>query len=140
MRTLAVAALSLALTVRAFAAEPVYSTTPPLTTDELAPANQGLEAGSSISASYLNLVYTPVKVVVAVIGGVTGGVAGLLTGGDQRAAYALWVPLMGGDYFVRPENLNGERPLAFFGSDYTDRPSTWNSTNDATYAYDALYN
>jgi hypothetical protein len=33
-----------------------------------------------------------------------------------------------------------EKPLAFFGNDYADRPSTWNTTNDATYAYDALYN
>ena len=101
--------------------------------------NQGLEAGSSISAMYLNLVYTPAKVVLAVLGAVGGGLAGLLTGGDERAAYAFWVPLMGGDYFVRPENLEGGQPLAFFGSDYPDRPSQVNVTNDATYAYDALY-
>jgi hypothetical protein len=102
--------------------------------------NQGLEAGSAISASYINIVYTPAKIVVAALGAVGGSLAAVLTGGDQRAAYAVWVPLMGGDYFVRPENFNGGRPLAFFGSDYEDRPSTVNVTNDATYAYDALYN
>ena len=101
--------------------------------------NQALEAGISVSTIYINLLYTPVKVVVAVVGGVGGALAGLLTGGDQRAAYGLWVPLMGGDYFVRPENLEGSEPLAFFGSDYQDRPSQVNVTNDSTYAYDALY-
>ena len=98
-----------------------------------------VEAGTSVAASYINIVYLPAKLVVAFVGGIAGGVAGFLSGGDQRAAYALWVPLMGGDYFVRPENLSGERPLAFFGSDYADQPSTWNS-GGSTYAYDALYN
>ena len=108
--------------------------------DDVTPVNQGLEAGTSLAATYINFVYLPAKVVVAVVGGVAGSLAGLFTGGDQRAAYALWVPTMGGDWFVRPENLSGQRPLAFFGNDYADRPSTWNATNDATYAYDALYN
>lgn len=108
--------------------------------DSITPANQGLDAGTSLSATYINFVYFPAKIIVAVFGGVAGSLAGLFTGGDERAAYALWVPTLGGDWFVRPENLNGERPLAFFGNDYADRPSTWNSTNDATYAYDALYN
>jgi len=126
MRTLVALVLSLALgSVPALAEKPQD--------------NQGLEAGASISAMYINLVYTPAKVAVAVVGGVGGALAGLLTGGNQRAAYALWVPLMGGDYFVRPENLEGEQPLAFFGSDYQDRPSQVNVTNDSTYAYDALY-
>lgn len=127
MRTIVAVVLSLTL-----AAVPALAEGPP--------SNQGLEAGGSISASYLNLVYTPTKLVVALLGAVGGGLAAVLTGGDQRAAYALWVPLMGGDYFVRPENLSGERALAFFGSDYEDRPSQVNVTNDATYAYDALYN
>ena len=127
MRTLVAVVLSLALgSVPALAENPQD--------------NQGLEAGNSISASYLSLGYTPAKIVVALFGALGGGLAGLLTGGDQRAAYAFWVPLMGGDYFVRPENLSGGRPLAFFGSDYEDRPSQVNVTNDATYAYDALYN
>jgi hypothetical protein len=127
MRTIVAVVLSLALgSVPALAENPQN-------------VNQGLEAGAAFSAIYINAVYTPVKVVVAVLGGVGGALAGLLTGGDQRAAYALWVPLMGGDYFVRPENLAGEQPLAFFGSDYQDRPSQANGLNDSTYAYDALY-
>jgi hypothetical protein len=108
--------------------------------DYVTPVDQGLEAGTSLSATYINFVYLPAKVVVAVVGGVAGSLAGLFTGGDERAAYALWVPTMGGDWFVRPENLSGQKPLAFFGNDYADRPSTWNTENDETYAYDAAYN
>jgi hypothetical protein len=125
MRTIVAVVLSLAL-----GAASAYAENPPV--------DQGLEAGTSVSASFINIVYLPAKIVVAFVGGIAGGIAGVLTGGDQRAAYALWVPLMGGDYFVRPENLSGERPLAFLGSDYADQPSTWNGS--ATYAYDSLYN
>ena len=126
MRTIVAVVLSLALgTASAYAGQP--------------PVDQGLEAGTSLSASYLNIVYLPAKIVVAFVGGIAGGLAGVLTGGDQRAAYAIWVPTMGGDYFVRPENLSGERPLAFFGSDYADQPSTWSKGEQSTYAYDALY-
>jgi len=102
--------------------------------------NQGLEIGNAISAMYLNLVYVPAKVVVATVGGVGGALAGFLTGGDERAAYALWVPTMGGDYFLRPGVFDGTHAFAFFGSDYDDTPSTANAENDATYAYEALYN
>ena len=133
MRTTVAVVLSVALgAASAFAQN--------LQTAQNPPVDQGLEAGTSLSASYLNLVYLPAKIVVAVVGGIAGGLAGVLTGGDQRAAYAIWVPLMGGDYFVRPENLSGERPLAFFGADYADQPSTWNVDTDSTYAYEALYN
>ena len=67
MRTIAAVIVSLALAVPAFA-----ETTP------APPVNQGLEAGNAISSSYINLVYTPVKVVVAAVGAVVGGVAGVL--------------------------------------------------------------
>jgi len=132
MRTIVAVVLSLALGAASAYAEnpPTYAQNPPV--------DQGLEAGTAVSASFINIVYLPAKIVVAFVGGIAGGIAGVLTGGDQRAAYALWVPLMGGDYFVRPENLSGERPLAFLGSDYADQPSTWNGSS--TYAYDSLYN
>jgi hypothetical protein len=100
----------------------------------------GLGAGSAISAMYLNLLYTPAKVVVATVGAIGGALAGVLTGGDERAAYALWVPTIGGEYFLRPGVLEGTEDFAFFGSDYDDTPSTADAENDATYAYEALYN
>ena len=140
MRTIVAVVLSLALGAASAYAEnaPAYAENPPTYAAQNPPVDPGLEAGTSVSASFINIVYLPAKIVVAFVGGIAGGIAGVLTGGDQRAAYALWVPLMGGDYFVRPENLSGERPLAFLGSDYADQPSTWNGSS--TYAYDSLYN
>lgn len=97
----------------------------------------GHEAALSIAAAMANLVYTPAKVGVAVAGLVGGAVAGLLSGGDVRAAYALWVPLAGGDYMIRPAHVDGVRPLAFFGSDYDDTPSRYDA--DGSVIYRALY-
>ena len=77
MRTIIAVVLSVALGAASAFAENVT------------PADQGLEAGTSLSASYLNIVYLPAKIIVAVVGGIAGGVAGVLTGGDQRAAYGL---------------------------------------------------
>jgi hypothetical protein len=102
-------------------------------------ANQGLEVGDAVAATYINLGYVPAKLVVATVGMVGGALAGFMTGGDTRAAYALWVPTVGGDWFVRPEHLEGERGLAFFGSDYDDTPSLRGGENDTTYGYQGLY-
>jgi hypothetical protein len=87
-------------------------------------ATQADEAGWALGAAGLNIFYTPIKVVVAVGGLVLGGVAGLLTLGDQRSAYAIWVPAAGGTYVLRPEHLAGTEQIEFFGSDYADTAST----------------
>jgi hypothetical protein len=127
MRKLVVAALVLALgAVPAAAYDPED--------------NPGLEIGNAVATMYANFLYTPAKIVVAAVGGVGGALAGVLTGGDQTAAYAFWVPMMGGDYFLRPGNFDGSRCFAFFGSDYDDQPSAANAENDTTYGYEALYN
>jgi hypothetical protein len=102
-------------------------------------ANPGLEMGDAVAATYSNLLYVPAKLVVATVGMVGGALAGFMSGGDTRAAYAIWVPLVGGDYFVRPEHLEGERGLAFFGSDYDDQPSMRGGETDTTYGYQGLY-
>ena len=64
----------------------------------------------------------------------------VLTGGDTRAAYALWVPTAGGDFMVRPSHLDGSERLQFFGSDYTDHASTISRQSDGSTIYDATYN
>ena len=124
------------------AAAPALAVDPPLVGPAITPGaqGQGTEASTAIAASYGNILYTPAKLVVAFVGMIGGAIAGVATGGDTRAAYAIWVPMVGGDYFLRPEVLDGTRPLAFFGSDYADRPSTMSSENDGSYAYEALYN
>ena len=95
------------------------------------------EAGLALGAAAANLIYLPVKTVVAVGGLGLGALTGLLTGGDVRAAYALWVPTTGGTFLLTPAHFDGTRPIEFFGSDYADRPST--NPRDSSIAYRALY-
>jgi len=84
----------------------------------------GREAGLALGAAVSNLLYVPVKILFATGGLIVGSWAGLLTGGDVRAAYAVWVPTASGTYFLRPAHLEGTEPLEFVGTDYADRPST----------------
>ena len=88
-------------------------------------ATQIDEVGWSLGAAAFNIVYIPAKLVVAGCGLVAGAAAGVLTLGNQRAAYAFWVPAAGGTYVLRPEHLADEEPVEFFGSDYADTPSTF---------------
>lgn len=97
------------------------------------------EAGLALGAAALNVVYTPCKTMVALGGLFVGGVVGFLTGGDTRAAYAVWVPAASGTYLVKPSMLDGSQPLEFFGSDYADRPSPIASTLESSSIYEALY-
>jgi hypothetical protein len=99
---------------------------------------QGDDVGYSLGAAGLNLFYLPLKVLVAGGGLVLGAVAGVLTLGDTRSAYALWVPAAGGTYVLRPEHLAGAERVEFFGSDYADTPSTM-SADEMNGLYEAGY-
>src|SRR4051794_41150575 len=78
---------------------------------------QGEEAGLAIAAATINIVYVPVKALVAFGGLVVGALVGLSTGGDTRSAYAVWVPAAGGTYMLRAANIDGSEPIEFFGGD-----------------------
>ena len=80
------------------------------------------EVALAFGSAAANLIYLPAKGVIAVGGLVMGGLAGLMTGGDQRAAYAFWVPTASGTYLLTPAKLDGTEPIEFFGSDYADHP------------------
>ncbi|MFN8546193.1 MAG: hypothetical protein U0807_18590 [Candidatus Binatia bacterium] len=97
------------------------------------------EAGYSLGAVGANFFYLPAKVVVAATGAVVGSFAGLLSGGSERAAYGLWVPMVGGTWLLTPEHLDGSRPIQFFGSDYADTPSAVSEETDGSRIYDAMY-
>ena len=98
----------------------------------------GHELALATAASLSSLVYFPAKMAMAAVGMLGGGLAGVLTGGDTRAAYAVWVPLVGGDYLVRPAHVDGVQPLEVFGTHYDDEPSPYRE--DGSMIYDALYN
>jgi hypothetical protein len=98
----------------------------------------GAEFGMAMGAAGIDLLWVPVKLVTAGLGLALGGVVGVLTGGDVRSAYAVWVPTATGTFLVTPAHLDGTKRLAFFGSDYPDRasdvrPFGASSTYEATY-------
>jgi hypothetical protein len=99
----------------------------------------GAELGMGLGAAAANLLYTPAKTVMAGAGLVLGAVTGVLTGGDTRAAYAVWVPAASGTYLLRPAHLDGSEPIEFFGRDYADTPSTTAAAAEAGGIYDAQY-
>ncbi|HJQ84231.1 MAG TPA: hypothetical protein VKA21_09160 [Candidatus Binatia bacterium] len=96
------------------------------------------EFGLAVGAAAANLLYTPAKTVLAVGGLAVGAFTGLLTGGDVRAAYAIWVPAASGTFFLRPANLDGSEPIDFLGADYEDTPSIV-SEPDSGGIYEAQY-
>ena len=100
---------------------------------------QGEEAGRALAALGLNIFYIPAKAVMAVLGMVAGGFVGVATGGDERASYAVLVPVTSGTWFVTPDHIEGSRPIEFFGSDYSDRPSELGESEPGRGSYDAMY-
>jgi len=72
-------------------------------------------AGASAAA---NLLYTPPKLVTALIGLPLGAITGVCTGLNVRSMYAVWVPTVTGTYFLTPAHLERKRPIEFFGSHY----------------------
>ena len=72
-------------------------------------------AGASVAA---NLLYTPPKLLTALIGLPLGALTGVCTGLNVRSMYAVWVPTVTGTYFITPAHLEGTRPIEFFGSHY----------------------
>ena len=102
-------------------------------------AQSGREFGLAVLSAGANLFYIPAKIITAFGGLALGGMTGVLTGGDTRAAYAVWVPTASGTYILRPSNLEGTEPIEFFGSDYADRPSKNGEATQGTGIYEAQY-
>lgn len=96
------------------------------------------EAAFAVIATGANLFYVPAKVLVAVAAIPVGGLAGAFSGGDMRTAYAIWVPAMGGTYFLTNSHMDGSKPVEFFGYDYDDElaPSL---KGDQTVIFDTPY-
>jgi hypothetical protein len=86
-------------------------------------ATQAEEALMSVVATYANIFYLPAKAAVALGSIPVGGVAGVLSGGDMRTAYGIWVPAMGGTWFLTNGHLDGSKEVEFFGADYEDKPA-----------------
>ena len=79
---------------------------------ESSPSN---EAALGVGSFFLTLVYTPVKMAYAILGGVVGGFTYALTGGDLETAQDVWEPSVYGTYVITPDHLKGNEPVRFVG-------------------------
>ena len=68
---------------------------------EIARADYLEDAGMGTATVAANVVYVPVKLGYALLGGMTGGVAYVLTGANYNVAERVWVPSHGRQ--LRPE-------------------------------------
>lgn len=82
------------------------------------PARAGFleDAGWGSLTVLSNVVYMPVKLVYATLGGLTGGLALGLTGGDLDVAETIWVTSLGGTYVLTPPMLRGEETISIAGT------------------------
>jgi hypothetical protein len=80
--------------------------------EESSPSN---DAALGVGSFFLTLVYAPVKMVYAILGGVVGGFTYALTGGDLETAQGVWEPSVYGTYVITPDHLKGNEPVRFFG-------------------------
>ena len=72
--------------------------------------------GIKVASGALTILYAPLKIVYAGLGGIFGGFAWVLTGGNDKVSQSIWDSSLKGDYWVSPEHLEGERPIEFQGS------------------------
>jgi hypothetical protein len=125
----AAAALGLAL------ATPAHAQPPTAEAPARAPT-QGEEVFFSVLATAANIFYVPLKVAIALVAMPAGGFAGFASGGDARTAYAIWVPALGGTFFLTNSILDGSQPFEFFGSDYADQPLPTRKGDEETVIFD----
>jgi hypothetical protein len=70
---------------------------------------------NGMNSSLLSLVYTTIKVNIAIVGGVVGGVAYPLGGFYNGISKKIWDSSMGGTYLITEDILTGkEKPVLFF--------------------------
>ena len=82
------------------------------------PARAGFleDAGWGSLTVLSNVVYMPVKLIYATLGGLTGGIALGLTGGDLDVAETIWITSLGGNYVLTPGMLRGEESISIAGT------------------------
>ena len=69
-----------------------------------------------VASVLASVVYFPAKVVFAGAGAVTSGAAYLVTLGNPHPVDSIWTASVEGDYVVKPDVIDGGRPLRFVGS------------------------
>jgi len=75
----------------------------------------GSQAGYGTLAAVSNLIYMPLKLGYAAVGGVTGALAWMVTIGNTDVAESVWAPSLGGTYVITPAMFRGEEEFLFSG-------------------------
>jgi hypothetical protein len=71
--------------------------------------------GLHIAGGALSVLYTPLKVIYAGLGGFMGGLAYLLTAGNEQVAQSIWDASFHGTYWLTAKHLQGEEAIHFKG-------------------------
>ena len=95
-------------------ATPAPGVTPPMA-DENSGTSEDPSLGLQIASGALSILYTPIKVVYAGVGGLFGGFVYLLTAGNEPAAQSVWDASLKGTYWLTPDHLQGNEPVRFKG-------------------------
>lgn len=69
---------------------------------------------NGMNSCLLSLVYSPIKVNIAIIGGVVGGVAYPLSGFNGGVSKKIWSSSMGGTYLITEDILRGNEKAELF--------------------------
>ena len=68
--------------------------------------------GASALAATCNILFMPIRVTLAAVGGELGGLTGFLTAGNKHAAHDIWgLPPFDGQMYLEPDMLYGKEPL-----------------------------
>jgi hypothetical protein len=83
--------------------------------DERSRTSEDPSLGLQIASGALSILYTPLKIVYAGLGGFMGAFAYALTGGNEQVAQSVWDASLGGTYLLTPDHLQGNEPIQFKG-------------------------
>jgi hypothetical protein len=83
--------------------------------EESSKTSEDPSLGLQIASGALSILYTPLKIVYAGLGGFMGGFAYALTGGNEEVAQSVWDASLGGTYWLTPDHLQGKEPIRFKG-------------------------
>ena len=82
-------------------------------------------AGMGAVAAVSTILYFPLKAAFAIGGGIVGGLAYVFSGGNEQAAKSIWNTSLLGDYYISPDQLEGNRPIRFLGvAESNDAPAS----------------
>lgn len=85
------------------------------TGDEDNSGSTAAQYGLGVGSVFVTIPYGLVKVVMATLGGIFGGFTYAFSGGNEKAAKAVWDTSLRGTYVITPDHLKGNRAVRFFG-------------------------